>query len=357
MKTPFKESDIVESGFVRKLFKLPLNDEFEVRIENLLSIKQPDEINVTEINQIRSDCNMYSQAQFDTILCRLYLKALDAFLSDSILSSEERIYLNSLRVLFEIDAKQVDLLERTRLFELYCDRFEKIMKENSYTEENAEKLKKISAKLSLNKEVEHSFYSSCVDDYCKKLVMSSLEDERINASEYEILSQLKSFFGIEINYNPATEDEIDLARSLWNIENGKLGAIKVDYHFKSKEECYYQTDVGLTDFKQKPLHINFNGMNCRKNILNGVYWKMSYTALQDIEEDRFNKPVSGISFITNRRIIIKMGRANKSIFIKSVIDYAVFHNAVILHGEKDSYTVLLMNNTKHFAMVLALLLR
>ncbi|MDP8232807.1 MAG: hypothetical protein P9L91_09100 [Candidatus Zophobacter franzmannii] len=353
MLNPFILEYLQQPGFFMKLFKIPLQDNFRVELNNLLSGRHPHDINITELNQIRNKYQVYSEDKFNKTLFSLYNKALKLFLADRALSSDERIFLNSLRELLELEPLEVERMEKSILFEIYLNRGNNLLAETWHPTGIKTQLTKVASDLSLNSSIAEQFYYQFAKRNIQTKIIETLKDKRLTPDEESELKKLVDYYEIEMELDIGTEEELSQAKHLWNIENGKLTSIDVSINLHKEEVCYYTTTASTCEYRKIPQRINYSGMTSRIKLAKGLYWRMGSLALKPITKEALVQIESGKIYITNKRVIFSGKRTGSNTRLTSILDFALYENGITLRKDKGKNPIFLIEDIEHFSIVLA----
>jgi hypothetical protein len=353
MVNPYKLVELQKPGFFRTLLNLPIIGNFKTEIINLLSSKQPYDINITELNQLRNKYQIYSNELFNKALMDIYNKALSFFYDGRNVSSEERIYLNSLRELMELDLQKVERLEKAYLLEVYYQKFLACIGTNDFTPELKNSLRMIGDDLALKESLANEFFAECAIRFVKKKIIELPQDKFYSLIILEKLKKLNAFLGTDLTIDTATPETISEQLHNWKIQLGSFSPIECGSKTQQDESCYYSSKADYFEFPKAPQHITLCYMTARKMIASGFYFRSGDMGFRRLEKTDISKADSGNVYITNKRIIysgIQKGNVYK---LTDILDFVIFSNGVIIKTLKGKTIVYLPEDIELFSVVLS----
>ncbi|MBN2829366.1 MAG: hypothetical protein JXR56_03475 [Candidatus Cloacimonetes bacterium] len=352
MLNPFSKEDLHKPGFIRKLLNKQLVENFRIEINNLLAQKQPLDINITELNQIRNKYQIQSNIYYNWILSDFYYKALSRLYHNRNITSEERIYLNSLYQLLELDPGEVERLEKSFLFEIFSNKFFAIPIDDDLSQESKDNLLKIGKELNLKEAVSKDFYYACAMKKLADFVKTTDTEEELTLDQVVQLEKLAGFYDV-----PVPDKSVENNRlSGLNLTDELLKPIPSQVNLQKNEVCYHSNQASYSEFLRTPQRMTFNGMTAKSKIAGGFYWRSSDIGLNKIKDEELKHIDSGILSITNKRLIFKGSNKVHSLALFDILDFALFSNGVVIHKENGKNLVYLFEDVISFSMCLSAVL-
>lgn len=387
----FPEQPLVRPSLFKKLFKIPVKENFIREINNLLSVNETDftKISQQNINSLVLKYKIKNIAYFENYFKQYFINILTSALSDDVLTEQELKSLRHIKDLFNISEEYVkENLEKAtaEIFKKYADRTindgiiteeeksnlekkrqelrlskevaesilekeindkgEEIYRNNvkwsiydgELTSDEKENLKKIKETLGLSEETADNIYSEEASKIYQRYVDNIVADQRISPEEEKLLIELKEKLDLDtINMDYSSRKMFDKYKLFWLIENGDVPTITSPINIQKSEKMYFTTNITWHELRKEYIRTTYSGLTyTSSNILGikGLKYRNGSITPHRISEDVLKPIDTGTMYLTNKRIIFTGTKGNKTINLSKVLSYEVYSDGIQIN--KDS---------------------
>jgi hypothetical protein len=216
----------------------------EQELRFILAGVRPSEILPSDINRILSHYAVRDEAAID-MKARLWKEALEAFLKDGRLASEEQAYLDELRRLFDLGQDAIDKIEEQTTLMRFEIALTEALAEGKLTAEAEERLIAYGRDLGRPRGEAVRRVSEVRRAVALQLVPIVLEDGVITPEERTKLESSLAEAGISLD--PFTRTKVDRAVESWQRMHGELKAVASPVPLEPSEYCLF---VGETTWHE-----------------------------------------------------------------------------------------------------------
>lgn len=216
-------------------------------------------------------------------------------------------------------------------------------------EEQAE-LEALKIKLKISDATADAAYRNEASLIIRKYMNGYLEDGLLSPDEDKELEQIALRFGMSIDVK--THQELNKYRLFWNIETNGMPVIASGAFLQKNEVAHYECRANWMELRTVIKNIYYSGYTYRLRIVKGLYYRVGSIKPAVDKRDEMTLIDQGDLLLTNKRLIFFGCKGNKSIPLKSVVDFEVFKNGIEIHKPTGRIPFLQMNNVEVFAFIL-----
>jgi hypothetical protein len=296
-----------------------------------------DSIQDVKLANVETICNKYSvtiQKKYKKDLVGLYKDYLVYCLSDQHLTSQELEDLAHLKVLFAISDTEANALHEELTRNLYKKTLVDSISDGRLSDKEREFLANLKSKIGLSAEIADNIFTKTAQERVQQYINEAIEDRRLSPQEDLELQKICESLGAEINLDSESKATLEKFRLFWQIENGDVPTIEPDINLHRNELCYFKTDVGWWEYRKQTKRIRYGGLTARVPIAKGLYIRAGDLGIKPVSEDVFVQLDSGLIYLTNKRVIFRGTKKNKTIRIPKILTITPYKNGVDI--EKDT---------------------
>ena len=209
----------------------------------------------------------------------------------------------------------------------------KALEDRNLTDEEEAFLVQLGEDLRLPTEISESIFASKAQEIVQRALHEATSDQRLSPSEETEFQALAKNLGVEVTHDDETHRVLERMRLYWRLEEGDLPVVDVDIKLQRRETCHFTADVDWLEHRKVTRRYNYSGPTARIRIVKGVYWRLGSMAIKPTSEDVLQHIDSGTIYVTNKRVLFRGERGNKSLRLNRIIDVEAYRNGVQI--EKD----------------------
>lgn len=153
-------------------------------------------------------------------------------------------------------------------------------------------------------------------------------DRRLSPDEERELHELARSLGGEMRNDAATQAVLDRYRLLWEVENGILPTIAVPITLHRGERCHAQVRVTWHEPRTRTTGVSYAGVGGSFRIAKGVRFRVGHVVPVRHTVDQLTPIDEGTLYVTDRRLILRGARGNKTVRLSAVLGVEVYGNGV-----------------------------
>ena len=165
-------------------------------------------------------------------------------------------------------------------------------------------------------------------------------------------------FGVGVDVDQQTQEEMDRFAELWQIENGILPEIDVPIVLRPAERCHHLAACSWWELRTRTSRVSYHGPSASFRITKGVRYRVGSLALHRLTTEELVHIDSGIAYFTSQRILFEGATRNTSVNLASLTGFEPFADAIVLekaNGRKPHF-VFSEGNLEYTCVVLSALL-
>ncbi len=334
MAEPFRVKELTKPPLFYRVFRRKWKAHAFIELNNLLA-------SAADIGSVRIETVANIFAAYEISLNRdffqerqaLFVTLFEYCLQDRHLDEAEIKNLKHLRGLLCLSEADVASAEQEVAKAVYAESIEEVFEDRRVSEEEKHFLAEVQKRLRLPVQIAENVYALKAQTLLQRTLDRAIEDQRLSEDEDEELRILAENLGAEITHDEETAKVLDKFRLYAQIENGDLPQIDPEIKMPRAEICHFKTKVDWYEHRKVTTGYGYSGPTVRLRIMKGVYWRAGNMSIKRTSEDVLKLIDSGDCFLTNRRIIFRGERGNKTIPLGRIIDLEAFSNGVQI--EKD----------------------
>lgn len=313
MKYPiFKQVPLIEQSLMQRLLKQQPEDNAILEVNNLLATTDVQSISESDIKNISQRYKVNLVNKFSLNLEEFYAVLFNYALNDKHLSEEEVNDLEHLKVIFQLDSKNISLINQKIGKDIYQKSFEEAVADGILTKEEVIFLEKLETTLQLPKAIADKISSNVRETFFDKSYQKVIEDNRVTPEEEREILALSKNLNIKISRNDKTT--LERLKAYWAYENLELTAIITDTKLQKNEVCYFlEQDINWYEEREAlKKRYSYSKVNEKKEII--------------INNLKFME--KGDVLLTNKRILFSNSEKTASITYDKIITVSAFKDGL-----------------------------
>jgi hypothetical protein len=354
MNNLFQVKEPINPNFFQRLFKQSPQENAIVEINNLFATKPLREIKSQEIESISAKYKINLRKKFYGRLKEIYLLFLKQYLSDRVLTNEETVYLNHLKILLSLEDNEVEELHSQVAGEIYRQEFKEKISDGQIDKSKEEILDKLKENLKLPTIIEEKISDECRNQFLQIKFDLMVKDGRISPYEWERFTTFQKDLRYNIIFDEAQKAKIEKFKFYWLIENGDLPAIPVGINLQKDEKCYYSIYSEWLEHRTVTRGVNYGGPYLRFKFMKGVYYRAGNVGIQRITSDVLSTIDTGTTYVTNKRLIFMGNKKNMNIQLNKILSVTPYSDGVGIEKDSGKSPILrVLNNADILAMIMS----
>lgn len=351
---PWSKQELRSSGVIERLLVRSNKANVPVELNNLLaSVDSLSNLEESEIVRIEKRYKVKLSLDFLEERCQLYTDLLKEYLSDRLLSEVEVERLAHLKRLLRLSDAHITVAHEEAAGAVYSESIREAMSDGQISEEEREFLAKLESSLCLPKDVANRIHEETGGELVKTFFNRMIADQRISPEEEEEFEKLQRNLGIKAEYDNRTLQVLRKYRLFWQIENGTIPSVEVDINLGKTEKCYFVCNCDWYELRKRLKRIRYGGPALRIKIIKGVYWRAGDYAVGGDVSEELRHIDTGRVYLTDKRVIFRGSRGNKTIGISKILDFDVYRDGIQLQKDTGKNpTMKLEGDPEVFAMIL-----
>ncbi len=358
MEAAFQKKESKRPSFLQRLMKTQPKENALVEINNLLAESQLQSITHEQIVAIGQKYKVNPIKRYSSQLNDLYRTFLEFCLTDKSLSTSELDGLRHLKNLFNLSDKKITQITNEVTSHVYRNEIERAIQDGRLNEEERTFLKKIQTDIKLPEEIANKLYQESAEKHLQSFLTNAVSDERISPEEEQEFHAIAKSLDLDVEMEEATRNLFEKYKLYWQLENGDLPILDCPLNLQKSETCHFVADIDWLEQRRVTRRVNYSGPTMRIKIAKGLYWRTGSVAVRTVSEEVLKNIDSGALYVTNKRLIFMGHSGNKTIRLKSILDFTVYRNGIEI--EKDSGKSPFFQFSKNvdiFAMILGRIIK
>ncbi|MCG2769116.1 MAG: hypothetical protein ABIK79_02390 [Chloroflexota bacterium] len=219
--------------------------------------------------------------------------------------------------------------------------------ERGVADEEIAELSHLEALFDLDEKAVKKARKECADGYLESI----MADERITPEESERLDLAMSNLGMTIPKE--MQSRFLRYQAYWEIENLDLPEIEAPVNLQRNEVCHFIHRADWLEHRAVTSRVSYSGPTARVKLAKGVYWRVGSVGVKSTSEETLKKIDSGVTYLTNKRLIFVGGHKTTSIQLSRILDFTPYQNGVEIQKDKGRNPFLVLEDADIFAMILA----
>lgn len=334
MARPFVQQPLKNPSLVERLLGRSPRRNGLIAVNNLLaSAARVEDVSVQQAEDAAASYGLALGGRYREERLEMASAFLNHCLSDRHLDDLELDRLRHLRRMLRLRRADVDEIKSRAARAVYSQSVEDVLLDRRVEEDEREFLDRLADNLGLPENVAERIYTEQAQAILQGALEEAVSDERLSPEEDAELNALADNLGVSITQDDETRRVLDRFRTYWRLEEGELAEVDVDIKLQRGEKCHLKVDVDWLEHRKVTRRVGYHGPTVRLKIVEGVYWRAGSMAVARTSEDVMKLIDSGICYVTNRRLLFRGGRGNKTIPLGRMIAVKTYDNGVEI--EKD----------------------
>jgi hypothetical protein len=344
MRSTLVQRSDVKQGILGRVLRRAHVEGFAVAIENfLLAHDSFDALDDTAISDIMYHNRMDSLDDVELYTRDLIVRLALGFSPDEF-GEQAEAQLRNLATRLKVPsdsvtdalAQSADRLYRAAISEFASD---KILSEKEHAE-----IGELRQKLNISDRQNITAFEAVLHPIIQEVLRSALEDSRLSPTEESEILQAASRLGVEIDLPPDSLLVLERARTLWQIENGKLPVVGSPVNLQKGEVCHAWLTAEATETRHRTSSIAYSGPSLRIRIMQGVYYNVAKFNVSRESEGYRHSFGFGTLCVTNKRLIFNGDMKSYSLLWKNVLECIGYLDGVEIHKANGKPVVFLFSS-------------
>jgi len=336
MNTPFVVKPLQEFKSKFKLFGKTPNPNTIIEINNLLASKPVTDIKIKDVQSIVFKYRINLKRHFPDDIRNFYETYFEHCLDDKYLSDEEVQELVHLKRILTLNDKDVDSIHNKIAGKIYKKAVDEALDDNVLEPEEKAFLESLQKDLRLNSSIADKIYNDTAGNILQNLIDEALEDVLLTPEEEMEISELAGNLDIDYRADKKTHQELEKFKLFWQIENGNMPELNVNYELDADEKCYFKTNIDWMEEHNPVEKPYYRGAEMNEKIASGIYWKAGKLGSYELPSDVWHPLDQGRLFITNKRLIFAGKNEKVEIPLEFITDFESFNNGVEIKINKET---------------------
>ena len=335
MTAPYVDKSLERpSFFLRLLGKQPKRNGL-IAINNLLAAAENiEDVSVEQVEHAAVPYRLRIQRDLKQERADLFREFLQHCIADHRFDPVEIDRLGHLRRLVRLSEDDVARIQRDATSSVYEGQVGKALEDRNLTDEEEAFLVQLGEDLRLPTEISESIFASKAQEIVQRALHEATSDQRLSPSEETEFQALAKNLGVEVTHDDETHRVLERMRLYWRLEEGDLPVVDVDIKLQRSETCHFTADVDWLEHRKVTRRYNYSGPTARIRIVKGVYWRLGSMAIKPTSEDVLQHIDSGTIYATNKRVLFRGERGNKSLRLNRIIHVEAYSNGVQIEKDK-----------------------
>ena len=316
-----------------------------VAINNLLAdAENVEDVSVEQVEVAAAEYRMRTRRDFKEDREQIFKDFLEHCIADHCLEEIEITRLVHLRRILRLTEGDAARIQDAVASSVYAKAVDGVLMDNIRSDDESAFLERLSQNLQLPTALSEKILSAKSQEIVQRAFDAAVSDQRLSPSEDGELQALAENLGITIKHNEETRLLLDKVRLYWRIEEGDIPTVTVDIKLQRGESCYFEAQVDWLEERRVTHRYNYSGPQARIRIAKGVYWRLGSMAVKPTSEDVLKHIDSGVLYVTNKRVLFRGQRGNKSIRLNRIIHIEPYGNGVEIEKDAGKNPFLQFNN-------------
>jgi len=337
MNTPFVEAPLQEFKTKFKLFGKKPNPNAIVKLNNLLASKAVLDVTIKDVQSIVFEYRVNLKRNFPDDIRGFYQTYFEHCLDDKFLSDEEVKELIHLKRILTLNDKDVEIIHNKVAGRIYQKAVDDALEDNVLEPEEKAFLESLQKDLRLKSTVADKIYTDSASTILNNLIDEALEDVLLTPEEEMEISELAGKLHIDYTTDKHTSQELEKYKLFWQIENGDLPVLQLNYELQEEEVCHFKMTVNWMEEDAVVSEGMRSSAEMNEKIASGIYWKTADLGSYELASDQWKMPEQGTILITNKRVVFF---AENNFFteipLEYISDFIAYNNGVELYINKDA---------------------
>ncbi|MBO7430597.1 MAG: hypothetical protein J6U56_06250 [Spirochaetia bacterium] len=322
----YDKQELISPSFFQRLLKLLPKENYIIEVQNLLA---ENNNNILLVNKEKIDYlnKKYKVKKDDFKQDREIL--LDKYISyclyDRRLSDIEKSNLKHLCDLLSLDEDYLinRIKEEGKI--IYREKVKDFISDNVLSSDERKELDLISNEFNLLESEGDDIYKDESFKLLKKHLDDIMQKRRVSPEDEEIIYRIAKGLKLELKF---ADDLFERFKNYWLIENRPLQPVLSSLNLSKNELLYYSTKIEWFEERSKTNYVSYSGLTGRIRIVKGLYLRVGSIAPSRHANEYMKLIDSGDVYFTNKRIIFIGNHGNKTIPMTRILDIIVFANGI-----------------------------
>lgn len=165
--------------------------------------------------------------------------------------------------------------------------------------------------------------------YINRFFKDMVSDRRVSPDEYERFERQSKALMVNVSLDSETSKLVDKFKLLWQIEHNEIPIMmNPGIILQRQEECYFVGAVSWHEIRKQTVGGHYGGVSYRKKIAGGFYLRAGSIGVKPVSQDVLTLIDQGTIYLTNKRLLFRGEKGNKTIAFNSIIDLEIYTNGV-----------------------------
>jgi len=335
MARPFTSEPLKPPSFWQRLFRRQPKGNAIIEIRRLLGeADHVDDVTLESVEEIAERYRVRLRRDLEHERLAVLAEYLEHCLHDRRLADEEIGRVSHLKTLLHLADEQVQKTEEEAVTNVYGSAIKKVLQDARVSEEEREFISRLESDLHLRPVVAQRVYQTHAQDLLQRQVDGIVGRGELSPQDDEDLEALAANLGVAVRMDRKTRETLDRLRLYWHIQEGELPELNPEIRLFKGERCHMIVHASWYEHRTVTRRVRYSGPMLRVKIAKGLYWRAGDISLKRVSEDILKHLDSGKVYLTERRILFRGERGNKTLRLDRIVNFEPFENGIEI--EKDS---------------------
>ena len=355
----YKSKKLKKPTFIQKLFNKQPKENAMIEINNLFALHQNNfkNISLEKILEIGDKYKADLKKLFKDNRLQLFQNYLHFCLVDDKLEDSQVATLKHIGEVLMLNPREIENEIKIETEKIYKVHIKDVLKDKKLDESEKRKIERLKKDLLISESLSNKIYKKSTETIMANFIEDLISNERLSPTEEQELDEISKNLGVKLNIGYQTKRVLDRYKLYWQIENGELIEISSDIKIQKSEKLYFKANLNWLEQRRITKRVDYHGITGRIKIARGIYYRAGSMQAQPVSEDILKQIDSGTIYLTNKRLIFRGSKGNKTIRLDKILDAEPYSNGI--HIQKDSGKSPFLefsNNLDIFSMILVRLI-